>query len=446
MGTLFVSTDVGNARRAALTALEKCRRAGAWSDAVLGSVMDAEGLDARDRGLAATLCYGVQQNRLLMDYVLQDASGRKLSKVEPKVLDILRISAYQLLFLQKIPASAAVNEAVKLCRALGFARAAGYVNAVLRKIAAAPVIPELRGDPAERLSVRYSHPLWMVRSLLARLDEAETEHYLRLDNLPAPATLQVNTLKTTAEALETALAAEGFAVDRHPFLPDCLTAAGGDVIRTAAFRDGLFYIQDAAAKFAVAVAGPKPAQKILDVCAAPGGKSFAAAILAEGRADITACDIHENKLKRIRAGAERLGLQITTVAADARENRPEWNGRFDLVIADVPCSGLGVIRKKPDIRYKDPSEFAALPEIQCGILRNASRYVKLGGTLLYSTCTIRAEENEAVVRCFLSENSAFAPEDDSTPWGDCSADGMIQLWPQRHGTDGFFVAKMRKSD
>ena len=436
---------MGDARRAALTALEKCRRAGAWSDAALGGVMDAEGLDARDRGLAAALCYGVQQNRMLLDHVIGQYSSLPLTKVEPKVSDILRVSVYQLLFLTKIPAAAAVNEGVRLCRSLGFARAAGYVNAVLRKIAARPELPEIRGTAAERLSIRYSHPIWLVESLLSRLGEAETERFLQIDNEPAPVTLQVNTLKTFADDLQALLAADGVGTERHPFLDNCLTAdAPGELTRSKAFRDGFCYVQDAAAKFAVTAAEPEPGQKILDLCAAPGGKSFAAGILTGGKAELTACDLHENKLKRIRDGAARLGLRIETLPADARENRAEWNGAFDLVIADVPCSGLGVIRKKPDIRYKDPAEFTALPEIQSAILKNAAHYVKPGGTLLYSTCTVRAEENESVVGRFLEENGAFHGEAFSTPWGETAADGMLQLWPQRHGTDGFFIARLRR--
>lgn len=436
---------MGDARAAALAALEKCRRAGAWSDAVLGGVMDAAKLENRDRALAAALCYGVLQNRMLLDFKLQGVSSLKLGKVEPKVLDILRISAYQLMFLDKIPPSAAVNEGVGLCRRLGYARAAGYVNAVLRKVAADPGIPQIGGTAAERLSIRYSHPLWLTEYLVDALGEADAEQYLICDNVPAPLTMQVNTLKTDAGALRAELEAEGIETVPHPFLPDCLTAnAAGSFAWTAAFREGRFFVQDAAANMAVRAAAPQPRQKILDACAAPGGKSFAAAVLSGGRAEITACDIHENKLKRIREGAARLGLDIACTAADARERRPAWDGAFDLVIADVPCSGLGVIRKKPDIRYKDPADFAALPEIQLAILKNVMNYVNQNGVLLYATCTVRSEENGDVIRRFLAEDDAFAPEEFVAANGAGSEGGCLQFWPQRHGTDGFFVAKLRR--
>ena len=435
---------MGDARLAALTALEKCRRSGAWSDAALGAVLDKAGLEGRDRALCTALCYGVLQNLFLLDHVLQSASTPPLKKAEPKILDILRIAAYQLLFLTKIPASAAVNEAVGLCRALGFSRASGYVNAVLRSVAADPAVPEIKGDPPTSLSIRYSHPRWLVSEMCGLLGAAEAEEFLKCDNAPVPAFLQVNTLKTDAEALRAALAGEGIETKMHPWLPDCLTADAGDLARTDAFENGLFYVQDPAAQLAVRCAQPRRGQKILDACAAPGGKSFAAAILSGGGAEITACDLHENKLKRLSAGAERLGLRIGVLTRDARENRPDWNGAFDLVLADVPCSGLGVIRKKPDIRYKDPASFAALPGLQAEILKNAARYAAPGGVLVYSTCTIRKEENEAVIEAFLRQNDDFSPEDFEIPGGRSSDGGMLRLWPQRDGTDGFFIAKLRR--
>ena len=435
---------MGGARRAALTVLEKCRRSGAWSDAALGAVMDKAGLEERDRALCTALCYGVLQNLFLLDHVLQNASTPPLDKTEPKVLDILRVGAYQLLFMTRIPASAAVNESVNLSRALGFSRAAGYVNAVLRSVAASPVVPEIKGDAPASLSIRYSHPRWLVSELFELLGAAEAEEFLKCDNAPVPAYLQVNTLKTDAEALRAALAGEGVETRPHPWLPDCLTADAGDLARTEAFRNGLFYVQDPAAFLAVLIAQPRPGQKILDVCAAPGGKSFAAAITSGAKAEITACDLHENKLKRIRAGAERLGLSIDTLARDARENRPDWLGAFDLVLADVPCSGLGVIRKKPEIRYKDPTAFVSLPGLQAQILQNAARCAAPGGVLLYSTCTIRRMENEDIIEAFLRQNEDFSPENFKIPGGRSSENGMLRLWPQRDGTDGFFIAKLRK--
>ena len=434
---------MADGRKAALVLLEKCRRSGAWSDAALGSVLDVEGLEGRERAFAAALCYGVLQNRLLLDHVIGQCATISLRKTEPKVLDILRITAYQLLFMDKVPAAAAVDSAVTLSKSLGFARASGFVNAVSRRVAeGAYEIP--KGNDSAALSLRYSFPQWLTARLTAFLGAEEAEAFCRLSNEPTPITLQTNTLRTDTPTLLKALQAKGMAVEQHPFVPDCILLQNGSVTAIPEFHKGHFYVQDAAAKLSVLATAPQKGQRILDVCAAPGGKSFAAAIVSGG-AEITACDLHEKKLVRIQQGAERLGIDgITVRAIDARLPCPELDERFDLVIADVPCSGLGVIRKKPDIRYKDPAELGGLPDVQSAILRNVSRYVRPGGTLLYSTCTVLPEENADVCAAFLRDAPSFACDAFSLPGGIESSSGMLQLWPQRHGTDGFFIAKMKK--
>lgn len=437
-----------DARLSALTALEKCRRADAWSDAVLGSVMDSARLEGRERALCTAICYGVMQNRLLLDKAIGAYSSVKVNKLEPKVLDLLRVSAYQILFMDRIPDAAAVNEGVKICKKLGYARASGLVNAVLRKIAAnkETALAPIGTTAAETLSLRYSHPMALVEYFIKTLGEAETEQLLACHNASVPVTVQVNTLKTDAETLLAELCGQGIEAKRHDYLADCLVLNGaGAMTAIKQFREGHFYVQDAAAKMAVMAAAPKAGDKVLDVCSAPGGKSFAAAVISGG-AEIVSCDIHENKLKRIREGAERLEIKaLSTFAADARENKAQWNEAFDVVIADVPCSGLGVIRKKPDIRYKDLTAFEALPHIQLDILKNVSRYVKPGGTLLYSTCTVRKQENADTVVAFLQANDCFVPENFTLPGLGESVDGMMQLWPHRHGIDGFFIAKLRRT-
>ncbi len=436
---------MADARLAALTALEKCRRADAWSDAVLGSVMDSAGLDGRDRGLCTALCYGVQQQRLLLDYAI--GSFTKLSKLEPKVLDILRLGAYQLMFMDRIPVSAAVNEAVKEAKKLGYARASGLVNAVLRRIAEAKdklKMPEGK-TRAETLSLRYSHPVELTEYFISLLGEAEAEKLLAAHNESVPAALQVNTVRTTAEELLARLTEAGADCAMHPYLPDCiLLNSAGALEALPGYGEGEFYIQDPAAFMSVLAAAPKAGERVLDVCSAPGGKSFAAAVLSGGEAEIVSCDLHENKLKRIRESADRLGLaHHSCFAADGREFRSDFAEAFDLVIADVPCSGLGVIRKKPDIRYKDMSYFDELSALQLDILQNAARYVAPGGRLIYSTCTVRPEENGKNLRRFLAENGGFELERFTLPsLGECP--GEVQLWPHIHGTDGFYFAKLRR--
>lgn len=212
-----------------------------------------------------------------------------------------------------------------------------------------------------------------------------------------------------------------------------------------AFQTGLFQVQDAAAKAAVLASGLKPGDRVLDVCAAPGGKSFAAAMEMEGRGEVVACDIHRHKLALIEKGAQRLGLDcIRTELADGRVCREEWLEGFDAVLCDAPCSGLGIIRKKPDIRYKDPGQLAGLPEVQRAILENACRYVKRGGTLLYATCTVLPEENQGVTEDFLSRHPEFVREAFALTGLEVENNGSLTLWPQRHETDGFYICKMRK--
>ncbi len=436
------------ARRAALTALERCRRSGAWSDAVLGGVMDAAGLDGRERALCAQLCAGVMQRMYLLDYYIGCYCSTKPEKLEPKVRDILRVSAYQIIFLDRIPNSAAVNEGVKLCRGLGYARASGLVNAVLRRLSEnAQKLPPVCAESWEQeLSIKYSCPVKLTSCVMDMFGPEQGEALLRAQNEPIPLTVQCNTLRTDTLSLLESLRSHGVEAAGHPFLPDCLLVdRAGAVAQLEEFRAGLFYVQDVAAKLSVMAAGPKRGDRVLDVCAAPGGKSFAAWVLSGGGVRITACDLHENKLKRIREGAGRLGIKdMETVSADGRAFRPEWDGVFDVVLADVPCSGLGVIRKKPDIRYKDMADFAALPEIQREIVTNASRYVKPGGVLLYSTCTFRREENGAVADSFLESRGNFRAEDFNLPGGLSSQNGRLQLMPHIHGTDGFFIAKFRR--
>lgn len=439
---------MADARLAALTFLEKCRRSNAWSDAVLGSVMDSAELDGRDRGLCTAICYGTMQNMRLLDNAVSAFSSVKVNKLEPKVLDILRISAYQLLFMDRIPPSAAVNEAVKLSKKLGYSRASGLINAVLRKISSnrESLLNPKGADRADTLSLKYSHPKELVEYFISVIGEDETEELLKCHNGEVPIALQVNTLKTDRDKLLLSFENKGIEAMAHPDLPNCIILkSGGAVSSLPGFNEGEFYVQDCAAYMSVLAAEAKEGERIIDVCSAPGGKSFAAAMLSGGGASIISCDIHENKLKRIKDSAKRLGIDnIKTLAADGREFRKEFEESFDLVIADVPCSGLGVIRKKPDIRFKSFDEFEALASIQKSILENVSRYVKPGGRIIYSTCTVREEENKALAEAFLAENGNFVAEDFFLPGIGKSENGMMQLWPHRHGTDGFFIAKLRR--
>ena len=433
-----------SARGVALLALSACEKQGAWSDGYLKNILRSEGLDSRDAALATRICFGVLQNRMLLDFYIGRFSSVKPEKLENRVLCALRIAIYQLVFMNRVPQSAAVNESVTLARKYAKnPKAAGLVNAVLRTVARER---EQLPQP-EDLATRYSHPEWLVKEFSIAAGEDELEALLAADNDQPPTVAQVNTLKTTAQALMETLTAAGVTAAPHPWLSNCLILSGtGNLEALPAFQEGLFYIQDAAARLAVMAADPKPGMRVLDACAAPGGKSFAAALAMEGRGEILSCDIHPHKEKLIQTGADRLGLpMITPMTQDAKVCREDWEEGFDIVLADVPCSGLGIIRKKPDIRYKDSAPLAGLPAVQRAILENVSRYVRPGGVLLYSTCTVLKRENEAVVDDFIDRHFNFTLEavELPAPVGHLP-DGMATLWPHRHGTDGFFFAKMRK--
>ena len=437
------------AREVAVRTLTACERQGAWSDGHLKKALRQAGLDRRDAALATRLCFGVLQNRLLLDFYLDRFSSRPMAKLEPGVANALRVGLYQILMMDRIPPSAAVNESVAVARRVSRSpRSAGLVNAVLRAVLrAGDQLPPAEGDSlAATLSLRWSHPLWLTREWLDQLGPEETEQLLRADNDQPPACAQVNTRRADAGQVRASLEAQGVEARPHPWLPDCLLLTGtGDLERLDAFRQGLFYIQDAAARLAVLAAGPRPDSRVLDCCAAPGGKSFAAAIAMEDRGEVRACDIHPHKIKLIQAGRDRLGLTcIRAGEQNAREYVQGWEGYFDTVLADVPCSGLGIIRKKPDIRYKDPAPLAGLPAVQRAILDNVSRYVRPGGVLLYSTCTLRRRENEEAAQAFLTGHPDFELQPFSLPGGLAGEEGMLTLWPHRHGTDGFFMAKFRR--
>ena len=441
-----------DAREAAMLALNACQRQGGWSDGALKKQLSAAELSGRDAALATQLCFGVLQNQMLLDFYLSKFSNIPLKRMEGKVVQTLRLGAYQMLFLTRIPHSAAVNSAVALVKAhCKNPRAAGMVNGILRSMERSlqnmPVIPQ--GDPVAYLSTLYSHPEWLVKEFILSLGEEEAAQLLAADNSQPPTAVMVNTTRTTAEELKAMLEADHVEAEPHPWLENCLLLhRTGDLERLEAFQQGLFYVQDPASRLSVLAAGAKPGMRVLDCCAAPGGKSFAAAIAMENQGEIVSCDLHPHKKKLIQAGADRLGLTIITPkTADGKVFRPEWERAFDLVLVDAPCSGLGVIRKKPDIRYKDPAPLADLPAVQLDILRNAARYVRPGGTLMYSTCTLLYRENGEVVENFLAENKAYKAETFTLPGpiGPVQS-GSVTLWPHRHGTDGFFISKMRREE
>ena len=437
------------AREIAVDTLIAGRKDRAWSDGYLKAAIRKNGLDSRDAALATRLGYGIIQNQTLLDYYIGCYCTQRPDHLEPIVLDVLRLGAYQILFLDRVPDSAAVSESVELIKRYDRERAAGIVNAVLRKIAShkehLPEIP--KKDIVTYCATKYSHPVWLVKRCVELLGEAETEEFLACNNEAVSTTVQYNPLKGSEEVMLQELSAVGVSYERHPWLRGCYTLSKtGDLEHLGAFRNGTFLVQDTAAKLTALAAGVRPGMTVLDICAAPGGKSFAMAMEMKNEGEIRSFDLHASKIRLIREGASRLGITcLTAECGDGKKFRPELEHSADVVLCDVPCSGIGIIRKKPDIRMKSAQELASLPHVQSMILENASRYVKPGGVLLYSTCTILPEENEGVTDAFLKNVSGFRREAFCLPGPIGTVEqGQITLWPQRHGTDGFYICRLHK--
>ena len=436
-----------SARETALRALISFRREGAWPDLYLKKA--CEGMRPEEAALCASITYGVLQNRSYLDFLIGSFSARPVEKLTPQVLDALRIGAYQLVYLTRIPHNAVLNETVELVKKAANPSAAGYVNGVLRamqrNLEQLPEVP--REDALNYLSVRYSHPKWFVGKMMKRLGFEACEALLQANNTPAAVTARVNTLKIDRDALLDRLQMHGISAERHPHLKNAIILPQmRGVLQTGVLQEGLLYIQDMASQFCVEALQPKPGENLLDLCAAPGGKSMLAAQMMENQGNILSMDLHPHKSDLIAKNAETYGITcLQTVPADASAYRDALSERADAIICDVPCSGMGVIRKKPDVRFKDGDKMKELPPLQSAILENAGRYLKPGGRLVYSTCTVLKEENEAVVERFLKAHPEFSLERFELPGIGSVEEGMITLWPHVHRTDGFFMAKIVKS-
>ena len=429
-----------DARQTALTVLRAIRTDNSWADGALKDALSRQNPDPRDAALVTALVGGVLRNRALLDWYI-DALLTGKKKLQPVLRDILETGAYQILYMDRVPDSAAVNEAVKQAKRLS-QKEAGLVNGVLRRLSR----EKQAMTPPRDYHIRYSHPEALVNLMKASVGK-KLGAILEADNQPPEVCAQWNSLAGTKAALCDAWDCENISHTKHPWMKGCYLLSGaGAVDRLASFREGRFQIQDPAARLSVCVLDPRPGMRVLDLCAAPGGKSMAAAQIMENRGHITACDLHGGKLPEIASAAARLGVSIvSTEENDATVFRPDWEGAFDAVIADVPCSGLGVIRKKPDIRYKDLSAMEKLPELQAAILEQASRYVSEHGVLLYSTCTILCRENEEVVHGFLARHPEFRPEPLALPEPLQEQEtGMITLYQGIDCCDGFFICKLRR--
>jgi 16S rRNA (cytosine967-C5)-methyltransferase len=413
--------------------LGKAEKSKQFSNIALDHALESSDMSDPDKRLASILFYGVIERRITLDYRIKQLSSRPLDSIDPNVLCAIRLGLYQLMYLDRIPPHAAINETVGLCQR----KSAGFVNAILRSHTRTPMSLPDKTDFTEYLSVTYSVCPEIIQRLVSSYGEQDAEAILGGFDRTARTTLRVNTLKTNRESLISAIK------DAEPTKNSPVGIyANGAIRQLFGFDDGLFFVQDEASQICVEVLDAKEGDTLLDICSCPGSKSFGAAIKMNNSGKIISFDLHKNKLSLIESSAKRLGIDIiSTKAADGRVRIPSLEGVADKVLCDVPCSGFGVLSKKPELRYKDPKESENLPSIQRAILENVCAYVKSGGTLIYSTCTILPEENEKNILAFLDAH----PEFELCPWkiGDIeSPNGYLTLLPHLHNTDGFFIAKL----
>ena len=420
-----------NARKLAVKTLLKIERDNAYSNITLNSILKEAKLENEDKSLFSALVYGVLDRKITLDYVLSGFMKTPIKKTAPFTLNCLRAGLYQIMYMDKIPTSAAVNEAVKIIKASKESRNSGFVNAVLRKAATTEIkLPE--GNTAEALSIRYSAPLWICESFIADYGSENAESLLLESLKPPPVILRVNTTKTTREDLILRLKESGIKAEKGETEDSVIIEKGMDISANPLYKEGLFYAQDYASQRAVSMLNPKPNSRVLDLCAAPGGKSFTMACLMENKGEIISCDLYEKRVGLIDSSAKRLGLDIIKPAVNNAIVFNSALGEFDFVLCDVPCSGLGVIRRKPELKYKTDCDFSELLDIQYKILCNAVKYLKKGGKLLYSTCTLRSVENEKLVICLEKEYNELSKVYEHT------------FMPHTDGTDGFYCALFEK--
>lgn len=440
-------------RAVAASALADLHRRQGYSNIVLDELLNTVSVKDADSGLLSRLFYGVIERKLTLDHVIGRCSSTPIRKMHPLVRETLRVAAYQILFMDRIPHAAAVNEAVLAVRALKQGHASGFVNAVCRAVVRhsktwTETLPQ--GD--EGLSLRYSCPVELIAFWRQAYGEKMTLQLLQsLEQEPCQY-LRVNTLRTTDEDFFNVLQKIGA---QHGFcenLPHCFWVNDGYLLnKLETDEKNCYYYQDIASQWACCALGALPGERIADVCAAPGGKSFTVAQAMENRGQVVSCDVYDHKCRTISARAKQYGItMVETVVRDASAPcDATWRGAFDRVICDVPCSGLGVIRRKPEIRYKELSALRDLPALQYTILERSAELVRDGGVLQYSTCTLNPAENEEIAERFLREHPEFSPR--ILPLDACFAAAGVEpshtitLFPPVHGSDGFFIAGFIKN-
>jgi 16S rRNA (cytosine967-C5)-methyltransferase len=438
----------------ALRVLERVERTGAYADLALHAALAEGSLGPRERALATELVYGTLRWRGRLDWLLAQLVPRSLEKLESPVRSVLRLGAYQIAFLEGVPAPAAVDQAVRAARAIGLERATGLVNAALRRLARehrtlAP--PALEVDPLGHLVHALSLPPWLAQRWLDALGPAEAAALAAASNAPPPLTVRANLPRGSRDALLEELR-ERWPEARPTRLSPVgiVLGHGGNPAADPAFAAGRFAVQDEGSQLVVALLDPQPGERVLDACAAPGAKATAIAACVGGTGRVLGLDRHARRLALVAREARRLGLELALRACDVAEGLPAEAppGHFDRVLVDAPCSGLGTLRRNADLRWRvAPDDPAKLAVSQRALLASGARALRPGGALVYSTCTLASEENEDVVRAFLAENPGFRlAAADALPAcvRPVLLDGLLRTFPHRHGCDGFFAARLER--
>jgi 16S rRNA (cytosine967-C5)-methyltransferase len=438
-----------NVREVALDVLLAVEKHQSYSNILLNHVIKEHQLPPKDTALLTELTYGTIQRQYTLDYFLAPFL-KKPKKLQSWVRQLLRLSLYQMVFLDKIPDRAVIHEAVEIAKRKGHRGIAGLVNGILRSVQreGVPSLDQI-SDPIERISIETSHPIWLVKRWVEQFGLERTKQMCE-ENLIAPVqTVRTNTVQLSREQLLDQLTNDGWNVQPSPIVPEGIRSLRGNLAHSQAFNEGLLTVQDESSMLVAHALKLTPGMKVLDCCAAPGGKTTHIAEMMDNEGEVWALDLHEHKVKLIEEQRNRLKLTIIhTKCIDSRKAGDYFaNETFDRVLVDAPCSGLGVLRRKPDIKYsKNEEDVQALKSVQQSILHAVAPLVKQGGILVYSTCTVDRDENDRVIEQFLQQHPEFMPEPLSLPEPvQPLVNGhQVQVFPQDFGSDGFYIACLRK--
>ncbi|MCK8817818.1 16S rRNA (cytosine(967)-C(5))-methyltransferase RsmB [Natroniella sulfidigena] len=445
---------MNNARQLALQAIYRINEEEGYSNLVVNNLLNQSQLDKRDRSLATQLIYGTIRMRNSLDWIINQVANRKVKEMTPWVRNALRLGVYQIKFLDRIPAPAACNETVEVAKGHCNRGAVKFINGVLRNIIRKLDeidYPDLQQQPVQHIRYKYSQPQWLVERWVKRFGKEKTIKICKSLNQVPPTVVRTNTLQVTREELLADLAAEGACAEEIDLLPEAVELTDYSAMeRLTTFQEGKFQVQGFSSMLVSHVLAPTEDNLVVDLCGAPGGKATHLAQLMNNQGKVYAIDIHQHKLELIEENCERLGINnIETIRQDGRE--VSFKEEVDQVLIDAPCSGLGIMAKKPEIRWqKKPQDLKELQQLQLELLANAAKFLKVGGELVYSTCTFTEQENQEVIAKFLEEFTSFSVFDLTEQMvelglEDYLSDGYLQLLPDQELLEGFFIAKLVKN-